>query len=175
MKKSLLVLMLVLPLFAVALKAQKFGHINSQELIMKMPEMEAALASLEDLQTSNNERLKLMQDELQRLNAEYVQARKTLDAITRQTREAELQKMNQNIQGFYQTAQEDMKTKQQELTEPIIEKARKAVETVGKEQGLLYVFDVSKGEVLYMGAQSLDLFPIVAKKLGIIIDAAAVQ
>lgn len=175
MKKSLLVLLLVLPLFTLALNAQKFGHINSQELIMKMPEMEAALTSLENLQTSNNERLKLMQDELQRLNAEYVQTRNSLDAISRQSREGELQKMNQNIQGFYQTAQEDMKAKQKELTEPIIEKARKAVEAVGKEQGLLYVFDVSKGEVLYMGAQSLDLFPLVAKKLGITVDAAAAQ
>jgi outer membrane protein len=175
MKKSLLFLILALPFFTAHTFAQKFGHINSQELIMKLPEMDAALSKLEDMQTSNNERLKLMQSELQKLNNAYLSERNGMDAIARQSREKELQMMNQNIQGFYQTAQEEMQKKQQELTEPVIEKARKAVEEVGKEQGFLYVFDTSKGEVLYLGAQSVDVLPLVLKKLGIAADAASNQ
>lgn len=148
-------------------KALKFGHINSQELIQKMPEMDAAISKLEELQTSNNERLKLMQGELQSQANAFQKVRATLPEADRVKREKELEQMSQNIQSFYQTAQEDMQKKQQELTQPVIDKARKAVEDVGSEQGFMYIFDVSKGEVLYMGSQSVDVLPLVLKKLGI--------
>ena len=147
-------------------KALKFGHINSQELIQKMPEMDAAISKLEELQTSNNERLKLMQGELQSQANAFQKVRATLPEADRVKREKELEQMTQNIQSFYQTAQEDMQKKQQELTQPVIDKARKAVEDVGSEQGFMYIFDVSKGEVLYMGSQSVDVLPLVLKKLG---------
>ena len=154
-------------------KKLKFGHINSQELLQKMPEMDQALSALEDLQTNNNEKLKLMQDELKNLNAQYVNARNTMDAASRQAKEQELQGMDQNIRAFYQNTQQEMQQKQQELTQPIIEKARKAVEEVGKENGFMYIFDISKGEVLFMGDQSVDVLPLVLKKLGIPADASA--
>lgn len=168
-KGTLLVLLIILPLMATIsqVKTFKFGHINSQELLQKMPEMETALSTLEDMQTNNNERLKLLQTELQNLNTKYAGESQTLDALTRQSREKELQTMNQNIQQFYQSAQQEMQQKQQQLTQPVIEKARKAVETVGKENGFTYIFDVSKGEVLYLGSQSVDVMPLVLKKLGI--------
>lgn len=177
-KTTILVLLFVLPLAFTQVNAQtkfKFGHIDSQALLQKMPEMEKAMAALEDLQTNNNERLKMMQQELQTMNSKFMSESKTLDAITRQSREKELQMMSQNIQGFYQSAQQEMQQKQNDLTQPILEKARKAVEEVGKENGFTYIFDLSKGEVLYMGDQSMDIMPLVLKKLGISEDNAAAE
>jgi outer membrane protein len=168
-KRTVLPVLLALCMFAINAqnKTLKFGHINSQELIQKMPEMEVAISKLEDMQTSNNERLKLLQSELQNQANAFQRIRATLAEAERLKREKELEQMSQNIQSFYQTAQEDMQIKQQELTQPIIDKARKAVEDVGKEQGFMYIFDISKGEVLYMGSQSVDVLPLVMKKLGI--------
>jgi outer membrane protein len=168
-KRTVLPVLLALCMFAINAqnKTLKFGHINSQELIQKMPEMEVAISKLEDMQTSNNERLKLLQSELQNQANAFQKIRATLVEADRLKREKELEQMSQNIQSFYQTAQEDMQKKQQELTQPIIDMARKAVEDVGKEQGFMYIFDISKGEVLYMGSQSVDVLPLVMKKLGI--------
>ncbi|MFB6320488.1 OmpH family outer membrane protein [Saccharicrinis sp. FJH54] len=177
-KTAILFLLVVLPFAVWNVNAQtkfKFGHIDSQALIQKMPEMDKAMNDLEDLQTSNNEKLKMMQGELQKLNTKYVSESKTLDAITRQSREKELQMMSQNIQDFYQSAQKDMQQKQTELTQPILDKARKAVEEVGRENGFTYIFDLAKGEVLYMGDQSIDIMPLVLKKLGITDNDAAAQ
>ena len=129
--------------------------------------MDDAISKLEELQTSNDERLKLMHGELQSQANAFQKVRATLPEADRVKREKELEQMSQNIQSFYQTAQEDMQKKQQELTQPVIDKARKAVEDVGSEQGFMYIFDVSKGEVLYMGSQSVDVLPLVLKKLGI--------
>lgn len=169
-KTAILLLLMVLPMAAISVQGQtkfKFGHIDSQALLQKMPEMDQALSALEDMQTNNNERLKMMQQELQTLNGKFMSESKTLDAITRQSREKELQEMGQNIQGFYQSAQQEMQQKQSELTQPIIEKARNAIEEVGKENSFTYVFDVAKGEVVYLGSQSIDIMPLVLKKLGV--------
>jgi outer membrane protein len=169
-KTAFLFLLLALPLAVMNVHGQtkfKFGHIDSQALLQKMPEMDKAMSAMEDLQTNNNEKLKMMQGELQKLNSKYANESKTLDAITRQSREKELQMMNQNIQNFYQTAQQDLQQKQTELTQPIVDKARKAVEEVGKENNFTYIFDLAQGEVLYMGDQSIDIMPLVLKKLGI--------
>ena len=81
--------------------------------------------------------------------------------------------MQQKIQVFYQNQQNELQKKEGELTEPIISKARKVVEEVGKENGFTYIFDLAKGEVLYFGSKSEDIMPILRKKLGIAEPAAA--
>jgi outer membrane protein len=86
------------------------------------------------------------------------------DAI-RQVKEDELQSISTRIQTFQQQAQENLSKENDKLFQPVIEKARKAIAEVGKEQGLLYVFDVNG--VLYHSEQSMDLLPLVKTKLGI--------
>jgi outer membrane protein len=55
------------------------------------------------------------------------------------------------------------------MLKPIIDKAKKAVEDVGKEKGLIYVFDVSGelGTILYHSNESVDVLPLAKAKLGI--------
>lgn len=86
----------------------------------------------------------------------------------RAAKEAQLGEMQQKIQSYYQQTQEDMQKKELELTQPIIEKARKIVEEVGKESGFTYIFDTAKGELVYLGVDSEDIMPLARKKLGII-------
>ena len=60
-----------------------------------------------------------------------------------------------------------MSAKEGELLQPIIEKAKKAIDDVAAENGFLYVFDMSMGAILYNSDQSVDLMPLVLKKLGV--------
>jgi outer membrane protein len=55
------------------------------------------------------------------------------------------------------------------MLKPIFEKAQKAVSDVGKEKGLIFVFDISGelGTVLYHSNESLDILPLVKTKLGL--------
>ncbi len=172
MKSRILVLLTLVIMMSQALEAQvkalKFGHVNSQELLSQLPEMEAALTKLENINTNNNEQLTKMQAELKSKSEKYMAEQATLTDLINAQRQQELQQMDQNIRAFYQAAQQDIQKKEQELTLPIIEKARKAVEEVGKENGFTYIFDISKGAVIFQGAQSIDVMPLVKKKLGLL-------
>jgi outer membrane protein len=53
------------------------------------------------------------------------------------------------------------------LIQPVMEKARKAIEAVAKEKGLLYVFDMSQGNPVYASEESLDILPLVKARLGL--------
>ena len=144
----------------------KFDHINSQQLLTEMPEFEVALKQMEKMQTDGNERLKIMQAELQKQVDNYQNGAVILTIEMRAAKEKELGEMQQKIQAYYQQTQQDMQTKEGELTQPIIEKARIAVETVGKENGFLYIFDSGMGVVLYADPAA-DATKLVKTKLGI--------
>ena len=59
---------------------------------------------------------------------------------------------------------------QQELMTPIIKKAAEAIEKVGKEQGFIYIFDLSVGGVAFKSANSIDVLPLAKQVLGIPAD-----
>ena len=86
------------------------------------------------------------------------------DAI-KQIRQQELQEMNQRIQLFYQTAEQDIQKKQQELLAPVHEKMAKAIKAVGEREGYTYIFDSQA--MVHIGADALDATPAVKKELGI--------
>jgi outer membrane protein len=161
------IILFCLVLFAGGLSAQtlKFGHIDFQQLILVMPEREGATKALAKVQTDLDTQNATMQKEYQDKMKDYVAQQKTYTDAIRTTKEEELQSLNQRIQSFQQQAQETYSKEQEKLFQPIIEKARKAITDVGKEQGVLYVFEVNG--LLYHSDQSVDLLPLVKTKLGI--------
>jgi outer membrane protein len=154
-------------LFAGGLSAQtmKFGHIDFQQLLQLMPERDVAQKAFAKVQSEMEAQLATMQKELQDKGKEYLAQQKTLTEAVRTTKEDELQSLQQRIQTFQQQAQENLQKEESKQYQPIIEKARKAIADVGKEQGLMYVFEVN--QVLYHADQSIDLLPLVKTKLGI--------
>ncbi len=143
----------------------KIGHVNSQEIIQSMPEFEAAMTKLESIQTNNNEVAKKMQAEFQKKYDAYVAIAKSLTPAERQTREGELGEMDQKFRAYVNDLQQKMNEEQNKATAPIVEKARVAVEAVGKENGFTYIFDLSKGQVLFHGSSAIDVSELVKMKL----------
>jgi len=45
-------------------------------------------------------------------------------------------------------------------------KVQKAIDEVGQEQGLIYIFDISTQVVVYHSDKSIDCAPLVKAKLG---------
>ena len=74
--------------------------------------------------------------------------------------------MQQRIQDFQVSAQQDLQKKNDEIARPVYTKAKKAIEQVAKENGYKFVFDTSSGSVLYSEPGD-DILPLVKKKLGI--------
>ncbi len=143
----------------------KFAHIDMQALIAVMPETTAAQKTLEAQAKGLEDQLASMQKEFQTKLAEYTQKADSLSDIVRQAKEEDLQNLQQRIQTFNQSAQQKLQQKQGELMQPIVDKANQTLETVAKEQGVIYVFDVNA--VHYKSNASIDLLPLVKAKLGI--------
>ena len=81
--------------------AQKFGHVNTQEIVQIMPEFKAAQTELEKLSSQYEADLKSMQDELQKKAEAYDKESSTLPETIKQRREKELNELYQRIQETY--------------------------------------------------------------------------
>jgi len=146
----------------------KFGHINSDELFMLMPERDTLIAQLEAYQTELANMEEIMQVEFNNKYNDYVNTAETLTDLVRTTKEEELQSIQEKINNFRQRAQQDMQQKQAELTQPVLQKAEKAIKEVAKENGFTYIFDLSRGPIIYFDeAVSTDILSMVKTKLGI--------
>ena len=147
----------------------KFGHINSDELLQSLPEVDSVRADLERFYMDLANALELMQVELANKGVAYERDAKNMTDIVRQTREQELNDMNRRIQEFQQDAQQKIQDKQAELLQPITAKVDKAIKDVGKENGFIYVFAIGQGSsVAYFDeTKSEDVMPLVKAKLGV--------
>jgi len=165
MKKiTFLALLSILTLSTIA--QNKFGYIDSQELLMLMPERKKAETDVQEFAKSLESQLGSMTAEYQQSVQEYQANEATYTDLVKQDKEAEINGLQQRIQAFQQNAQQSLQAKEQELLEPILAKARKAIEDVAKEGDYTYIFDKSIGSILY-AKESENVLSLVKKKLGL--------
>jgi outer membrane protein len=145
----------------------KLGHINSQELLQSMPESDSAQATIEKLAGDYEQQIEEMRVELNKKYDDYLTNRDSYTDLIRQTKEADITEMQQRIANFEQVAQQDLQQQQQQLIQPVLEKANNAIKEVAQENGFLYIFDISRGNPVYFSEGSIDILPLVRTKLGL--------
>jgi outer membrane protein len=164
--KSLLIVALFLVGINQTVSAQaKVAHINVSELMANMPEMKAANAQLEKLQKTYTTEYTTMVEEFKTKIKKYDAEAKTVTEAVNNTRQTEVQDMQARIEQYQQTAAQDLQKKQEEIYKPIIDKAKAAIQKVGKAKGFQYVLDASTGSGLIL-ADGPDLLADVKKELG---------
>ncbi|TVR40655.1 MAG: OmpH family outer membrane protein [Bacteroidia bacterium] len=162
-------LLLLIILGSTQLHAQgnyKFGHINTNELLRLMPGREQAMADLERYTRELEETFVAMQQEFQTKYQDYLENQENFSQLVRQSRERELQSLNERIMEFQESAQEDLLAQEERLLSPIIEKARNAIQKVGREHGFTYIFDTSGGSMVFW-ENGEDIMPLVKVELGL--------
>ena len=169
MKKGFIVVLVALLAFggsAMAQKNIKLGHINSNELMQIMPGRDTAMAMLqkdvEDLQAE----MDAMKKEYETRVNDYLAKKDQLSELIRKTKESDLQAMGARIEEFQKNASAQLEERHEALLKPIVDRAKAAIEQVGKENGYTYIFDAGVGAVLY-SQDSDDIMPLVKKKLGL--------
>jgi outer membrane protein len=166
MKKMILCAICAICGFATA-NAQKFGHVNSQEVIQAMPEFAKARADIETLTKQYEADLKSMQEELQKKSEAYEKEQATLPANIKQRRETELQEMYQKIQQSYQDNQQALAKEQNEKMQAITSKVVEAIKAVGQAGGYVYIMDMASGIPYISTTLSTDVTAQVKAKLGL--------
>ncbi len=147
--------------------AQKFGHVNTQDIVQMMPEFKAAQADLEKLAQQYEADLKSMQDELQKKADAFDKEGATLPENIKQRREKELNDLYQRIQETYQTNQQALQQAQQEKLQAIHTKLLDAVKAVGQEGGFVYIMETGAGIPYISTTLSTDVTAQVKAKLGL--------
>ena len=166
MKKIIIALLLALPFTAMAADL-KIGVFNSQEVITIMPEYNAAMSELENMNLKFQTEGKKLQEELEKKYQEYTSTAETLEPAIRQYKETELARLQQSIQEFATSAENNIKKKQQELMMPIINKINQAIKKVGDENGFTYIIDNSANIVPYVSPKAENVLPLIKKALNI--------
>jgi len=152
---------------AFVLHAQKFGHITSEQLLQVMPEYDSAQVELQELQKHYELEIERIQVEINKKIEEFNQSEAGMSDLIKEAKASEIQELQIRLQNYSQTAQQDLQQQSMIVIQPVMDKARGAIDEVAKENGLIYVFDLSQGNPVYTSEESLDMFPLVKAKLGI--------
>ena len=175
MKKVLkLTLAVVCVMFSTSLFAQKIGYVNTDEIIANMKETQDAYTQLEAYAKDLQAQAETIQVEFNNKLQEYQKSAETLTDAVRQLKEKELTDLNTRIQEFQQVAQQELQTKENEITAPIYEKMQAAIDEVAKAGGYAIILPV--GALIYFDETTVkDIAPEVKAKLGVSATATPAQ
>ncbi len=166
MKKVLFIALIILA--PISVFGQKFGQLNSYDIIPLMPEYVQAQTELKTLQKQYDDELKYLEDEFNKKRDEYVAQSSTLPDNIKARREQELQESQQKASQFYSDCQVNLQNKSTELMDAIYAKLNKAIKEVGEEGGFVCIFDATGGTVPYISSTlTTDVTVPVKAKLGI--------
>jgi outer membrane protein len=144
----------------------KTGHINRDEIIMAMPEYDTAMKQYNAYGQELTNALELMQVEYNNKLDQYVKESKNLTDLVKANKEQELADMQNRINNFQQQAQVQLQDKHTQLLNPIIEKATTVINSVAKEGGYVYIYDIRT--LVYVDTlKSTNIGPLVKTRLGI--------
>ena len=153
-----IIIIAAMALMSVSAFAQKFAYVDFNELVMLMPEMDEARATLEENSKTNEEILMSMYEEYQTKVQQYEQKASTWTQSVREIKEKEIMDIQARLEQTQQSLQQEIQQLQQQLQAPIIEKVNNVVNELAKAHGVAAVFE--KASFLYVDeTQMLNLTP----------------
>ena len=165
MKKILIVLMLIAPM---SLLAQKYGYVNSAELVQLMPEFKQAQKKIQDLEAKYTADFESMRTELEKKGTEFEKLQQ--DSVPEnilKRRYEELMQLQERLQVYGQEVSANLARAEQEEMVAIQTKLRAALDLVGREGGYVCIFDLSGGMPYVSKTLCEDVTMKVRTKLGI--------
>ena len=164
--KNILTTVIAIIGLSLGLSAQsKLGHVNTQELLTKLPDYKTAQTKAETFAKELEASMQTMTLEYQKKLAELQKREATMTNTEKETAVSDLQQLEQRIQSFQVSAQERMQKQENELLAPLYEKVGAAIKKVGETNGFTYIFDLSSGATVYQNGT--DVTPLVKKELGL--------
>jgi len=147
--------------------AQKFGHINTQLLLLDSPLVKSADGEIE---TYQNGLIKKGQNMVTKFEGEYQtymadREAGNLSQIEMQKRESGLQATQQSIQKYEQEVQQKLAMKREELYKPILDKVKNAIDEFAKAGAFTMIFDTSTNGLLF-AVEGEDILPKIKANLG---------
>lgn len=161
-KKLFAAVLIALPL---CVSAQKLGTVDSQSILTQMPEFADAQAKLDEASKKYEAEFAKLREEQDKKMAEFQSVYED-PAVPQSIKERRIQEMNeleQKVQQFAQTAQQDLQRQQQQLLQPVQAKLIEAIQKVGADNGFSLILPMEVS--VYQGADVIDVTPLVKTQL----------
>ncbi|MCK9481013.1 MAG: OmpH family outer membrane protein [Bacteroidia bacterium] len=170
MKHLLLVVFAFLLSTTAFSQKQKFGYVDTEYILGKMPEYRSAQKHLDEYSADWQAEIDKKYAELDRKFREYKAEEPLLTKDQKKEREQEIVNMETEIKKFEteKFGQEgELFRKRQELIKPIQDKVFKAIQSVAKDGAYDFVFDIAGNMVVLITDPKYDLSDNVLEELGI--------
>lgn len=179
-KKKIILIMkkLIIPVFAVLMalpnlvNAQKFGYVDTDYILEKMPEYNSAQKQINDLSATWQKEIDALYAEIDKMYKDYIAEDPLLTPVQKKSREqAIVDKENEakKIQQQRFGVEGDLFKKRQELIKPIQDKVYEAVKKVAKDNALDFIFDKAGGIVMLYTNVKYDKSDEVLDELGVVL------
>lgn len=168
---KVLTLVLVLAGTAFTANAQKFGYLNSAEILSGMTEVKQADSSMEalqkQLQKKGQQMVQAYQTKLQDLQKK--EAAGELSPKQIEDEATKLRAEEEKLGKFQQDMEKQVMEKRNTLLQPIFDKVNGAIKDVAKENGYNYIFDrnAQAGSTILYADETQDVTALVKTKLGL--------
>lgn len=146
-------------------QAQKIASLDVATVLNLMPEKKKADEQLAALSNAKRAEIEKQMQTAQNLLKKYSEEAPKQTQQVNEQRNAELQKMQQNIEQLQMAAQKDIAEKTDAAYAPIEKKFYSAVEKVAKANGWEFVVDANNAAFIYRGG--VDATAAVKKELGL--------
>lgn len=146
--------------------AQKVGYVNFKAVVDALPETKGVQTQLQAYQKQFADQFQGMQTEYNTKVTDFQKNNGAMNDATRTAKANEIQDIERRMQDFNNTAQQQINTKADELSKPLIAKAKDAITAIAKEKGYAYVLNTSQVDLI-VSPDADDLMPAVKAKLGI--------
>ena len=170
MKKAIkLTLAVVLVMGATSLFAQKFGRINTQEIIMAMPETKTMQENMDTFAKELSDNIETMNVEFNTKLQDFQKNYNTFSDAIKEVKEKELNDMQTRTREFQERAQQDYQKKQNELLAPIKSTKGGVVNITGKFKSEGSVIDQIKSFEDNVTVKSYLSYSVTADLLGLMV------
>ncbi len=148
-------------------KAQtKVGHIAMEEIISVHPEAKTVQKQIEEYSKTWTDQLTALNTTYQKAIKDFQDQEKTMTDPVKATKVGEIQDMEKRLQEQQTLARQQVETKGNELSKPLLDKIRAAITAVAKEKGYAYVINSSTTELL-VAPDADNMLAAVKLKLGL--------
>jgi outer membrane protein len=159
----------IVALSAFAVQAQKFGYIDSDYILKKIPAYTSAQGQLEKLSKQYQTEIEAKYKVVQELYTKYQSEKVLLTEDMRQKRESEIitkEKEAKELQSSYFSPEGTLAKKREELLKPIQDKVYNAIKELSTEGGYAIIFDIANNLGVAYNNPRYDLSDKVLEKIG---------
>ncbi|HLP14582.1 MAG TPA: OmpH family outer membrane protein [Flavobacteriales bacterium] len=162
MKNLIYVVAVVFLLGSTTANAQKMGHVNSQELVVGLPDYKKAEEEMKKFKEEMMADYEKMKAKLQQMYDDYKAKSATMSDVQKKIAEDDIVNYENRIGAYEQEITTSLQKREQMYMEPLIKMVKDAIAKVAKAQGINYVLDT--GTLIYQDGGN-DLQDSVKKEL----------